>query len=124
VIALAGGVQPVYKMPEPAQWISYAVPSRWAYESNVVNEAKGHFCGYLPGALRWDSCPWSGKGVDAATAQVPEAVAGPSGEKHPAPPEKGKTRRYTFGQSLGALGGMLVLLLGSVLTFLKMRDIH
>jgi len=123
VIALAGGVQPIYKMPEPAQWISYTVPSRWAYESNVVNEAQGHLCGYLPGALRWDSCPLGGKGVDAATAQVPEAVAGLSGERHPAPPEKGKTLRYTFGQSLGALGGMLLLLLGSVLSFLKMRDI-
>jgi hypothetical protein len=58
------------------------------------------------------------------TPQVPEAVTGAEGDKHPAPPEKGTSLRYSFIQSLTALGGMLVLLLGSVLTFLKMRDLH
>ena len=124
VIALGGGIRAVYKMPEPAQWLSYAVPSRWAFESNMINEAQGHVCGYLPGAVRWDACPpANGKGVDAATGQVPEAVAGPEGEKHPAPP-KGTSLRYSFSESMAALGGMLFILLGTVLAFLKMRDIH
>ena len=123
VIALGGGIRAIYKMPEPAQWLSYAVPSRWAFESNMVNEAKGHVCGYLPGAKPWDSCPAGGRGVDAATAQVPEAVSGPDGDKHPAAPANGKTLRYSFAESMAALGGMLVTLLGAVLGFLKMRDI-
>ncbi len=124
VIVLGGGIRATYKMPAPAQWISYAAPSRWAFESNLINEAKGHVCGYLPGPARWDSCPGGGKGVDAATAQVPEAVDGPEGDKHPAPPPRGQSLRYSFLQSIGALGGMLVVFLGSVLTFLKMRDLH
>jgi ABC-type multidrug transport system ATPase subunit/ABC-type multidrug transport system permease subunit len=124
VIALGGGIRAVYKMPEPAQWLSYAVPSRWAFEANMVNEAKGHVCGYLPGAKPWDSCPSGGRGIDAAVAQVPEAVTGPEGDKHPAPlAAGGKSLRYSFQQSLGALGGMLVVLLGAVLGFLRMRDI-
>lgn len=124
VIALGGGIRSVYKMPEPAQYLSYAVPSRWAFEANVINEAKGHYCGYLPGPVRWDSCPLGGKGVDAATAVVPEAVSGAEGDKHPAPPQNGKTLRYSFAESMGALGGMLIALLTAVLGFLKMRDIH
>jgi hypothetical protein len=62
--------------------------------------------------------------VDAATVQLPEAVKGAEGEKQPAALGKGKTLRHTFGQSIGALGAMLVILLGTVLGFLKMRDIH
>ena len=45
VIVLGGGIRAIYKMPTPAQWLSYAAPSRWAFEANVVNEAKGHPCG-------------------------------------------------------------------------------
>ena len=124
VIALGGGIRAVYKMPEPAKWLSYAVPSRWAFEANMVNEAKGHVCGYLPGTKPWDSCPAGGRGVDAATAQVPEAVTGPTGDKHPAPlPAGGKSLRYSFAETMAALSGMLVTLLGAVLGFLKMRDI-
>jgi ABC-type multidrug transport system ATPase subunit/ABC-type multidrug transport system permease subunit len=124
IIALGGGIRAVYKMPQPAQWLSYAVPSRWAFEASVINEAQGHPCGYLLGP-RWNSCPpGKGKGVDAATAQVPEAVSGPDGEKHPAPPSDGKSLRYSFPESMAALGGMLVTLLTAVLGFLKMRDVH
>jgi ABC transport system ATP-binding/permease protein len=124
VIVLGGGIRAIYKMPAPAQWLSYAAPSRWAFEANVVNEAKGHPCGELLGT-NWESCPpGKGHGVDVATAQLPEAVKGAEGEKQPAAPEKGKTLRHSFGQSMGALGAMLVILLGGVLGFLKMRDIH
>ncbi len=74
VIVLGGGIRAIYKMPAPAQWLSYAVPSRWAFEANVVNEAQGHPCGQLLGT-NWDSCA-AGKGrVDVATGQLPEAVS-------------------------------------------------
>ena len=68
----------------PAQWMSYAVPSRWAFEFNVVNEAQGHACGELLGT-DWNACPpGKGDGVDAATAQLPEAVKDVDGQKQPA----------------------------------------
>ncbi len=124
VIALSGGIRPIYKMPEPAQWLSYAVPSRWAFEADTITEARGHACGYLPGDARWNSCPANQPGVDAATAQFPEAVSGPGGDKHPAPPANGKSLRFTFPQSMAALGAMLVSFLVAVLGFLRMRDVH
>ena len=58
-------------------------------------------------------------------AQLPEAVIEANGEKLPAPLAKGqKSLRHSFWQSLGALGAMMAVLLGTVLGFLRMRDIH
>ena len=123
VITLGGGIRAIYKMPIPARIMSYVAPSRWAFERNMIDEAKGHVCGYLPGPLRWDSCPSGGKGVDAATVQVPEAITTIDEIRQPTAPTERKTLRYSFIQSLGVLGAMLVILLGCVLGFLKMRDI-
>jgi ABC transport system ATP-binding/permease protein len=125
IITLGGGIRAIYKMPRPAQLLSYAVPSRWAFEANLVQEAKSRPCGYLPGPERWDSCTTGdGKGVDAATAQVPEAVAGPEGEKQPAAPKNGESRRFSFAETTAALGSMATVLIFAVLGFLKVRDIH
>jgi len=99
------------------------VPSRWAVESNLLNEAAARPCGYLPSGGAWDACPHGGRGVDVATAQFPEAVAGDE-VRRPVARQGGATLRHSFGQSVGALGAMLVALLGSVLLFLKHRDIH
>jgi hypothetical protein len=123
VITLGGGIRAIYKMPIPARIMSYAAPSRWAFERNMIDEAKGHVCGYLPGPQKWDSCPSGGKGVDAATLQVPEAITTVDDISQPAPLTQGKTLRYSFGESLAVLGGMLIVLLGCVLGFLRMRDI-
>ncbi|WP_260735524.1 ATP-binding cassette domain-containing protein [Tunturiibacter lichenicola] len=123
VITLGGGIRAIYKMPLPARLMSYVAPSRWAFERNMIDEAKGHVCGYLPGPLRWDSCPSGGRGVDAATVQVPEAITTVDDIRQPAAPTDGKTLRYSFLETLGVLGVMLVVLLGCVLGFLKMRDI-
>jgi hypothetical protein len=89
----------------------------------MLDEARGHVCGYLPGPSKWDSCASGGKGVDAATLQVPEAIQTINGIRQPAPLTSGTSLRYSFAQSLSVLGGMLALLLASVLGFLKMRDI-
>jgi ABC-type multidrug transport system ATPase subunit len=123
VITLGGGIRAIYKMPIPARLMSYVAPSRWAFERNMIDEAKGHVCGYLPGPQKWDSCPSGGKGVDAATLQVPEAITTVDDISQPAPTTEGKTLRYSFGESLAVLGGMLIVLLGGVLGFLRMRDI-
>ena len=124
VIALGGGIRAVYKMPEPARSLSYIVPSRWALESNFIAEAKARPCGYLPGSAVWDACPGGGRGIDAATAQFPEAVTEDGGQRRPSARGNAPSRRFSFGQAMGALGGMLVTLLLAVLAFLKMRDIH
>ncbi|HUO34641.1 MAG TPA: FHA domain-containing protein [Candidatus Acidoferrum sp.] len=124
VLALGGGVRAVYKMPEIAKTLSYAVPSRWAFEQNVIIEAQGHPCGYPPGLPMWNDCPTGGKGVDAATMVVPEAVVSSGDSKDPAPLKSGVGLRYTLPQTLGALGAMLALLLAAVLASLKSRDIH
>jgi hypothetical protein len=125
ILALGGGVRAAYKMPTPARWISTLVPSRWAFERNVVNEARAHNCGYPPGAEMWDACPTGGKGVDAATMVVPEAVRGDSNDREPAPLSSGgENLRYSFTETIAALSAMLVALLVAVLVSLKSRDVH
>jgi ABC-type multidrug transport system ATPase subunit/ABC-type multidrug transport system permease subunit len=39
IIALGGGMRPIYLMPKVGQAISLAIPSRWAFEANLVDEA-------------------------------------------------------------------------------------
>lgn len=39
VIALGGGMRPIYQMPKPGQILSLAIPSRWAFEANLLHEA-------------------------------------------------------------------------------------
>lgn len=123
VITLGGGIRAIYKIPEPAHTLSYVVPSRWALEINLVDEARARPCGYLP-ATAWDDCPAGGPGVDAATAQFPEAVTEVAGIRQPAPPVAGETLRHTTAWSLAALAAMLALLLAAVAAFLRMRDVH
>ena len=123
IITLGGGIRAIYKMPIPARIMSYAVPSRWAFERNLVDEAKEHVCGYLPGPQKWDNCPAGGQGVDPATLQVPQAVSTENGIRQPAQPSSGKNLRYTYGETMAALAAMMFVLLGTVLGFLRMRDI-
>jgi len=122
VITLGGGIRAVYKMPAPARVMSFVTPSRWAFERNMLEEAKGHVCGYLPGPDRWDDCPNGGKGVDPATLQVPASAKENNGIWRPAPPS-GTSLRYSYRTALAALGIMMTVLLASVLGFLRMRDI-
>ena len=123
VITLGGGIRAAYKMPMPARLMSYLAPSRWAFERNLIDEANGHVCGSLLGPETWDACPVGGKGVDAATSQVPAAVVTEDGSARPAPATAGKTARFSYGQAISVLVGMLALLLASVLSFLRMRDV-
>ncbi|WP_348269471.1 ATP-binding cassette domain-containing protein [Edaphobacter paludis] len=123
IITLGGGIRAAYKMPMPARMMSYLAPSRWAFERNLVDEAAGHVCGYLPGPESWDDCPKGGKGVDAATLQVPSAVVSENGTARPTAPKKGSSLRFSYRQAISVLLGMTVLLLATVLGFLRMRDI-
>jgi len=39
IIALGGGLRPIYLMPKAGQAISLVIPSRWSYEANLLQEA-------------------------------------------------------------------------------------
>jgi ABC-type multidrug transport system ATPase subunit/ABC-type multidrug transport system permease subunit len=39
IIALGGGMRPIYLMPKAGQIISTVIPSRWSYEANLLHEA-------------------------------------------------------------------------------------
>jgi hypothetical protein len=40
IIALGGGMRPVYLMPEAGQVLSTVIPSRWSFEANMLHEAE------------------------------------------------------------------------------------
>ncbi|HEY2861189.1 MAG TPA: FHA domain-containing protein [Terracidiphilus sp.] len=40
IIALGGGMRPVYQMPKAGQMLSLTIPSRWAFEANLLSEAQ------------------------------------------------------------------------------------
>lgn len=39
IIALGGGMRPIYLMPKAGQVLSAIIPSRWSYEANMLEEA-------------------------------------------------------------------------------------
>lgn len=50
VIVLGGGLKQIYRMPTAMQWVSTVIPSRWAFEYNIVNEAEHrNSCVEVPG---------------------------------------------------------------------------
>ena len=40
IIALGGGMRPIYQMPIAGRIVSAVIPSRWAFEANLLQEAK------------------------------------------------------------------------------------
>jgi ABC-type multidrug transport system ATPase subunit/pSer/pThr/pTyr-binding forkhead associated (FHA) protein/ABC-type multidrug transport system permease subunit len=40
IIALGGGMRPIYLMPKAGQVISTIIPSRWSFEANMLHEAE------------------------------------------------------------------------------------
>jgi hypothetical protein len=99
VITLGGGIYPPAKMPQAMQAITKAIPSRWAFESNLVGEAAKH--SDAPQA------PGAGPGGDLAEETFP----------------KEKTRS-SLAKTLEVLGAMLVFWVTLVLGVLKRRDVQ
>jgi ABC-type multidrug transport system ATPase subunit/pSer/pThr/pTyr-binding forkhead associated (FHA) protein/ABC-type multidrug transport system permease subunit len=139
VIVLGGGLKQIYRMPTAMQWVSTVIPSRWAFEYNIVNEAAHrNTCVEVPGSCQLPAAPphsaparanpaaqqplphtplWS---VDAADFQVPETVQ----DNQRAKPDLAHSRRLTFLETLGVLSSMLLILLVSVFIFLRSRVPH
>jgi ABC transport system ATP-binding/permease protein len=115
VIALGGGLTPINGMPLAMQQIAKAVPSRWAFEAALLLEAhKSH-----AQSISQETNP-ERQGCDLAEVEFPKAQ-----------PHcdllllsDSDYRRTPLAVSFAILTGMLLLGIGSVLAFLRMRDIQ
>jgi ABC-type multidrug transport system ATPase subunit/predicted component of type VI protein secretion system len=74
IIALGGGMRPIYLMPKVGQVLSMVIPSRWSFEANLLNEASAKQWGGpkpipdLTCSLNLDDLP---------VGSLPPSVAGP-----------------------------------------------
>jgi hypothetical protein len=167
MIALGGGMAPIYQLPKAGQIITMAIPSRWSFEANLLGEA---------GKWKSNLMPDPREGCSAILPKAP-AIAMPKPGKPPTPPpqptqeckgndpsvlcgdaaegsfpkslitfndEKGNeqtcrsadnqgypltnptvhavSNRHDYQYSMSVLGGMMVLLLVSVIAILRKRD--
>jgi ABC-type multidrug transport system ATPase subunit/pSer/pThr/pTyr-binding forkhead associated (FHA) protein len=149
VIALGGGLTPIHLMNTGMQQVAKAVPSRWAYEANLLTEAKGFH--YVPGSKTDDPPPAPANkqqptpppfppecyGEDVADTQfpvkeykqiahadcpVPPANAAPN--PSPSANDKDFVARTPLRASFAILGAMFVFWTAIALLFLRMRDVH
>ena len=119
MVILGGILQPQSEMNSPARWCSNAMPSRWSFEGLLLSEA----------AERPKSPT-----VDAAIANPPKAPAEAPAESKPAPNKPSvdiaevyfpkKTDRMGVRACVFALGTMFVLLVLTIQTTLRSRDVH
>jgi ABC-type multidrug transport system ATPase subunit len=129
-IGLGGGIRALHEMSPAAMWASNLVPTRWAYEANVVEEAEQR---KETGCVRIDGT--TGKCVyqsDTAERSMPTYTAvrfgaGESGEDIiEGVPENqhGDLHRSGFRRCIIALAAMFLTFVTGVLVSLKSRDIH
>jgi ABC transport system ATP-binding/permease protein len=148
IIALAGAMRPIYELPQTGRQISTLIPSRWAFEANLLQEAKaeewtpeGSLAVALPGnaASTQAGCEEllkplpanRNETVDIAQPFFPVDVASNDDGKHiraataadylcPSTEIEKLRHRYKF--SLAMLGLMLVLAVAAVVAILLNRD--
>jgi len=79
IIALGGGMRSIYELPEAGRVVSVLIPSRWAFEANLLQEAK---------AKQWQiAVPAPSRLYAAASADgAPAAGAGHAKKMPPAQP--------------------------------------
>ena len=115
VIALGGGLTPISDMSSAMQQIAKVVPSRWAFEANLLLEAqKPH------GESISDATNPEKLGCDLAEVQFPKT------EPHCSVLQLSDSdyRRTSLVKSLAILGSMVVFWIGTALAFLRMRDLQ
>ena len=142
VVALGGGLQPTFKLPRVVQGLTYVIPSRWAFESNLVEEAT-HWP-LNPPVPRQPAVPGmpvspqqrclspaelqvqQTVSTDAAQLPVPTFYMPRNGECSARPVAQNIDGAIAFRHplrfSLALLAGMLVALVSLALTFLRIRD--
>ena len=139
IVALGGGIQPIKEIPSPVKQITNVIPSRWAFEGvylKEMNQPHDQESETSSTAVKEDTAP--AKDTSTAVHDVANGVA--KGVQQVAnlaapPTVESLTKQVIFGQFgkeeeqhkistiFEILGGMLVLLLGTVLAVLKKRDI-
>jgi hypothetical protein len=131
IVALAGGMRPIYQMSSPARLISAVIPSRWALEASMLQEAKaGEWKVALPPPTVTDTqeCP-----TDIAQHNFPSCVIKVSDDKgerlvvaseSALPPGSSALieTRHSLRESMTVLGSTLVLLIAAVIDRLRRRD--
>jgi ABC-type multidrug transport system ATPase subunit/pSer/pThr/pTyr-binding forkhead associated (FHA) protein/ABC-type multidrug transport system permease subunit len=132
VIALGGGLQPTYTVAKPVQWLTYVIPSRWAFEANLSDEG-----GKKPdGSLMWpDKGDAAGQAIPRGNpAPVPEFVKDKVDDQTPARAAEASEviegdphSAYRFRQKgwtyFSILAIMLAASIAAALGFLRRRDI-
>ena len=129
IVALAGGMRPIYQLSWPGRMISTVIPSRWALEANLLQES---------GANEWKpempSPPGNSKDcpIDIAEGTFPSCVieVNDKGRRLIAASDKsapttGSTLvkfRHTYRQSMTVLASMLALSIVVVVDLLRRRD--
>ena len=157
IIALGGGLRPIYLMPKAGQIISTVIPSRWSFEANLLQEASASDWGakkYLPdyrcniepenqpaSTLQSGAdCPASEASAlcgDVAENSIPgylitftnnsrteQTCRASVRQAYPRinPVAHAVSYRHRFFDSMTVLGGMLFVLVTSVIVILRRRD--
>ncbi len=121
VIALGGALTPLHGMSAPMRFVAKAMPSRWAFEANLLLEANEP---HGEPDLADQPCSLKKK-WDLANNHFPTECLDENGQ--PDPLEDSSTfveGRSKLATSFAVLGGMLVFWTTTALIFLKMRDIQ
>jgi ABC-type multidrug transport system ATPase subunit len=149
IIALAGGLRPVYQLPAAGRVASAIIPSRWAVEANLLQEAKAKEWPSAPQLAQAAVTPASAQGSQPQTASalpvdctldlaghsfpicVVEASTGIGGRLravsasdplHTEAPDSVQRIRHRYRDSLAILGLMLFLSVVAVIDRLRRRD--
>jgi len=141
-------MRPIYQMPIAGQILSRAIPSRWAFEATLLQEAKAKEwkpsappplpAGFsapikaAPGTVT--SVPSASEPMeilptDFAQHHIPSyvlATTDHTGADMVRPAERTEAKatlyRHRFRDSLAVLAGMFALLIGTVILILRKRD--
>ncbi len=115
IITLSGGLTPLNGMSKPMQQVAKIVPSRWAYEANLLVEAsEAHGETTEPAAKNETARPATRHRPEPARPRLDLA-------DRSFPEEFGRTK---YNDSVAILGGMLVFWVTTSLVFLRLRDIQ
>jgi len=137
MIALGGGLRPVANLPAPAKQIAAVIPSRWAYEANLLLENS-----FIHNGKSVDN----GKSVERSTIsdevavakavadqeKVTEAVTHKKAPDKPAKhdiaakafPGDAENPRTSLTTAFAILWGMIGVLISSVILILRKRDLR
>lgn len=149
MIALAGGIRPIYEIPAVGRVISQAIPARWAFEASLLEEAKAKQwpkaplpTAAPPAAVTPQSADTAGSTgaalstlVDVAQHSIPSLVARVSGDGGDrlepvldgAQPDQDQTTqpmsfRHRYRNLMALLSMMLAFWVAAVVAILMVRD--